>query len=86
MKFLYSRPVRWTITILLIALFFYGFIQFPSAPLKPCGIAYCGKYGSKVTREVYEAFVIWERALLIATFLVVAYGWAGWLLKKSRRI
>lgn len=86
MKFLYSKSVCWTITVLVMALFLYGMIQFPSAPIKPCGIEYCGKYGSKVTREVYEAFVIWERALLIVTFLLVSYGWTGWLLKRFRRL
>lgn len=86
MKFLYSKPVHWTIATLFIALFLYGFIQFPSAPIKPCGIEYCGKYGSKVTREAYEAFVIWDRALLIGTFLLASYGGTGWLLKKFRRL
>lgn len=86
MKFLYSKPVRWTITALVMALFFYGMIQFPNAPIKPCGTEYCGKYGAKVTREVYEAFVIWERTLLIVTLLLVSYGWTGWLLKRFRRL
>lgn len=84
MKFLYSKSVRWTIATLFIALFLYGFIQFPSAPIKPCGIEYCGKNGSKVPREIYETFLIWDRALLISTILVALYGWTRWLMKKFR--
>lgn len=86
MKFLYSKPVRWTIAALFIALFLYGFIQFPNAPIKPCGIEYCGKYGSRVPREMYETFVMWDHALLISTILVALYGWTGWLMKKFRRL
>jgi hypothetical protein len=71
---------------LFISLFIYGFVQFPSAPIKPCGIEYCGKYGSKVTRDVNEAFVVWERAVLISMFLVASYASAGWLLMKSRKL
>jgi len=61
-------------------------IQFPDAPLQPCGLEYCGKYGAKVTHEVYESFVIWERTLLIATAFLALYGAAGWLLKKIRTL
>jgi len=38
MKFLHSKFVRWTVTALFIGLFIFGMIQFPDAPLQPCGL------------------------------------------------
>jgi hypothetical protein len=84
MKFLFSKVLRWTATALFFGIFVYGMIQFPDAPIHPCGLEYCGKHGVKVTREIYEVFLIWERTLLIATALLALHGLAGSLLKKMR--
>ena len=74
--------INWTSTVLVIGLLTYGMIHFPSAPIHPCGLEYCGKYGTKVAPEVYEAFIIWERSLIIFTAVSALLSLVGWLLKK----
>ena len=83
MKFLDFKLISWLATAAVIGLLTYGGINFPSAPIHPCGLEYCGKHGAKVTRDVYEAFVTWERSLFILIAVSTLFSLARWLVKKS---
>ena len=53
---------------------FYGIYYFPDAPLRQIAAGYVGKGGGPRTQEDFEAFVIWERALLTAFSLSFVFG------------
>lgn len=82
MKFLFSKAAYWTVSVVIVSLFVYGLVKFPSVPIRPCGIQFCSKYGVITTREVFEAFLIWEKALIALFVLVFLHRLAGWLLDK----
>jgi hypothetical protein len=43
----------------------YGVYNFPDAPIRQTGGGYAGKGGKPHTKEDYEAFVRWEKAMFI---------------------
>jgi len=53
------------VALVMIAVFQYGVLRFPDAPIRPCGDeSFCGKQGQPHTAVDYRAFVLWERSLL----------------------
>lgn len=53
---------------LMAAVFLYGLVLYPDAPLRPCagGNGYCGKQGAPHSVAEYEAFNRWETCLSLA--------------------
>jgi hypothetical protein len=51
------------LSIVMIAIFFYGVIMWPDAPIKECGAGYCGKHSQAYTVADYRSFKRWETAL-----------------------
>jgi hypothetical protein len=58
----------------MIALFFYGVIMWPDAPIKECGAGYCGKHGLVHTAADYQSFKRWETALITVWPLGMVVG------------
>lgn len=56
----------------------YGIYYFPDAPVRQKGDAYVGRRGKIHTRESYERFVIWQKALFASFgstfFFAFAFG------------
>jgi hypothetical protein len=52
----------------------YGIYNFPDAPIRLKGTGYVGKGGGAHTREEFDAFVLWERAMFIAFPLAFLLG------------
>jgi len=53
-------------------IFAYGTSRFSDGPISPCGEdRYCGKQGQAHSLEDYDAYVAWERALLLSGIAVV---------------
>ena len=83
MKYLYSKTVGRLLSGVYGLIFFYGFVCFPGAPIKPCDAGFCGKHGVLYSEEAYRQFVIWERTLMVGLFLLCVYSLIGWALKKK---
>jgi hypothetical protein len=63
------------IQVLCIGVFVYGFINFPDAPIRPCGVGqFCGKSSALYPEEKYQAFVDWTTALIVSIPFGVASG------------
>ncbi|MGF6308943.1 hypothetical protein ABIB82_002580 [Bradyrhizobium sp. i1.8.4] len=60
-----ARVVTFCAVILMAALFLYGLVRFPDAPLHMCASGYCGKQGRPHTLAEYSDFKAWERTLMI---------------------
>ena len=82
MKYFFSKPAYWTISAVLVSLLAYGLIKFPSVPIRPCGIQFCSKYGEITTKEMFEAFLFWEKALIVLFIFGFLHRVAGWLFDK----
>jgi hypothetical protein len=69
-----------------LAVFVFGFIHYPDAPIRPCGLLdgahYCGKLGGAHTREEFERFTLWQRTLYISW----PFGIIGALYLRRQRI
>ena len=67
----------------------YGIYNFPDAPIRLRGGAYVGKGDTTRTRQDYENFLSWSRAMWVtypATFLIgSAFVWADSRSRRSRR-
>ena len=80
-----------TITACLAAAitFFYGFYAFWDAPIRPAGAGFVNKQGQPRTKEDYENFKLWEKALLFsvgsAFALAIAFGIADSREKRRRK-
>ncbi len=57
--------------------FFLGMGKFPDAPIRRCGLSYCGKQGQPHSKIDFERFSLWETGLEFGWPLVIAGGW--WL-------
>jgi hypothetical protein len=70
----------------------YGIIFFVDAPIRqstpqePCAnTEFCGKGGTPHTREEFEAFMVWQKVLLLSWLLGVPTLWiASWTAKKQK--
>ncbi len=67
--------------------FLSGVFRFPHAPINPCGTdQFCGKGGRLYSREVYEAFLLWQTVFLISFPLaMIAFLIIRFLRGKKRR-
>jgi hypothetical protein len=79
------RRATIAVMVIAVAVFIYGFLRFPDAPIRECkaAIGYCGKWGKPHTVEEFHAFLAWQRALLFVwPFAMIA----GFILyrKKSK--
>ena len=63
----------------------YGIYNFPDAPLRQTAGGYAGKHGGARTREDYERFVAWEKAMLVAFPAVFVLAFAFALADAGRR-
>ena len=81
-----------TITACLAAAitFFYGFYAFLDAPIRPAGAGFINKQGQPRTKEDYENFKLWEKALFVSfgatVFFGIAFGIADSREKRRRKI
>lgn len=55
---------------------FYGMYYFPDAPIRQTAEGYVGKGGTARTQEDFEAFLRWEKTMLIAFPSVFVFGFA----------
>jgi hypothetical protein len=77
------RPVLVGTMVIAIAVFFYGFLRYPDAPLHACGTpaGYCGKWGKPHTADDYHGFIVWQRTLfLVWPFAMIA----GFILYRNK--
>jgi hypothetical protein len=88
-----SPLVKALLALALISCFFaigtgiYGVYNFPDAPLRQKGEVYTGKRGQPRTREDFERFTLWQKALFISfgsTFLL-AFSFAALDAREKRR-
>ncbi len=56
------------------ATMFYGMYYFPDAPIRQKAEGYVGKGGTARKQEDFEAFLKWEKAMLVAFPLVFVFG------------
>lgn len=61
-----------------------GLCFFPDAPLKICGICYCGKFGRIHEEAEYNAFMVWQNFGMSLLLTIFAYLIFGRFLKKWR--
>ena len=54
----------------------YGVYKFPDAPIRQTAGGYAGKRGKPRTREDFEAFVLWERAMFVTFPVAFVSGFA----------
>lgn len=54
----------------------YGIYNFPDAPIRQKGEIFTGRRGKPHTRESYERFVIWQKALFISFGSTLLFGFA----------
>lgn len=70
--------------ILMVAgVLFYGFWQFPDAPIRKTPQGYVGKTGQPRTESDYVHFVWWERTLVVTFCSALALGFTSMLTGKS---
>ena len=62
--------------LLAVATMVYGIYHFPDAPIRPTAGGYVGKGGKPHTREDFEAFVLWGKAMFIVFPAVFVLGFA----------
>ena len=63
-------------SLLAAATMFYGMYYFPDAPIRQIAGKYVGKGGSPRTQEDFEAFLRWEKAMLVVFPSVFVFGLA----------
>ncbi|MGH9901377.1 MAG: hypothetical protein ACRD68_06075 [Pyrinomonadaceae bacterium] len=63
----------------------YGVYHFPDAPLRPTEGGYVGKGGRPRTREDFEGFLLWKKAMLIVFPAAFALGFACGITDTVRR-
>ena len=56
------------------ATMFYGMYYFPDAPIRQKAEGYVGKGGTARKQEDFEAFLQWEKAMLVAFPMVFVFG------------
>ena len=89
-------PVRKLLLLMTVAAFLsagattiYGIYHFPDAPIRAVGGGYAGKGGTARTRQEYENYLSWTRAMWItypATFLLASVlMWADDRGRRRRR-
>ena len=61
-------------SLLAAATLFYGMYYFPDAPIRQTAGGYAGKGGRARTQEEFEAFLRWEKALLVVFPSVFVFG------------
>jgi len=59
--------LRAIIALIMFVTFFYGWFQFPDAPLHQCSgpSGYCGKEGQSHSLADYQAFELWQTTIFI---------------------
>lgn len=62
---------------LAVVMLVYGFITFPDAPIRESANGYVGKQGAPHTREHYERFKLWEKAMLASFGLAFVAGFGA---------
>jgi hypothetical protein len=75
------------IGVLAAGVLFYGVIRFPDAPIRQVGTGYVSKAGKPRTRQEFEQFKLWEKALVGTfgfVFLVCVSTACADKLKRSR--
>ncbi|KJC35881.1 hypothetical protein UP09_32435 [Bradyrhizobium sp. LTSP885] len=60
-----ARSLTYVIAIVMGAVFFYGMVRFPDAPLHECATGFCGKQGQPHTIADYRAFNAWQTTLFV---------------------
>ena len=65
-----------TASLIAAATMFYGIYYFPDAPIRQTAGGYVGKGGTARTQEDFEAFLRWEKAMLVVFPSVFVFGFA----------
>jgi hypothetical protein len=77
-----SRFLAAVVITLGFAWFFWGMVKFPDGPIRPCGVAYCGKQSQPHTQIDFDRFRAWETGLMFGwPFVLASFGW----LARTRR-
>jgi hypothetical protein len=63
--------------ILAAVTLFYGFLRFPDAPIRETRSGYVSKTGAPHTRQQYEQFRTWEKAVVTTFALTFVIGFAA---------
>jgi hypothetical protein len=64
-----------TLLAVFLCVFFYGFVMYPDAPIKPCGeAAYCGRGGTLRSEAEFRAFRRWEVTFVVTVMIVIPSG------------
>ena len=63
--------------LLAAATMFYGVYNFPDAPIRQTAGGYEGKGGRARTQEDFEAFIAWEKAMIVVFPAVFGFGFAS---------
>ena len=55
------------IAIVMLAVFVYGLLEYPDAPIRPCtgSSGFCGKQGQPHTYSEYRQFESWQTTLIV---------------------
>ena len=55
------------IAIVMVAVFVYGLLEYPDAPIRPCtgSLGFCGKQNQPHSLLEYRQFLTWQAALVI---------------------
>jgi hypothetical protein len=65
-----------TAGLLAAATMFYGVYNFPDAPIRQTASGYEGKGGRPRTQEDFEAFIRWEKTMMVVFPAVFGFGLA----------
>lgn len=85
-------PIARVLRVLTLAAFvlagatlFYGFYNFPDAPIRQKEGGYAGKQGKPRTQEDFEAFILWEKVLFIVFPSAFVIAFASEMVDKRQR-
>ena len=62
--------------VLAAATMLYGIYNFPDAPIRQANGGYVGKGGKPHTRDDFDAFILWGKAMLVVVPSVFVFGFA----------
>ena len=75
-----SRFIAGTFIAFGFAWFLWGVVNFPDAPIRRCGVSYCGKQSQPHTQTDFDRFCTWETGLMFGWPIVMLGLW--WLARR----
>jgi hypothetical protein len=73
-----AKLLGYVVSVVFAAVFLYGAVRFPDAPIHECAGGYCGKRGILHTAAEYRDFNVWQSTLLIVWAAAIGLSLLVW--------